>query len=383
MMQRTLLTTLAVISTGALALSSRVGLAVGPTIPVQSSPATTTAPRAKATGQPPTATCPSANTLSNREAARQLLFLGFVDEPDSRLTALGTNGIGGFYLMGARKTDAAIERAKAQLKALASVTPIKGLPAPFVAVDEEGGRVQRLAMLGKLPSAREMAKDPAAGSKVREHAKRLRPLGINMVFAPVLDLDTRATGVISDRSFSGDPDAAWATAKTVADAWSSAGVTPVFKHFPGHGAADGDSHTGLVTTPAWSALQKKDVRPFASAVGDGARVIMMGHLLVPGLTQGSTPTTWTPAAYQALRALAFEGLIITDDLGMGALKAEPTIARRASRALTAGADMVLVSSTAQAEATLNGMEAELKAGTLSRATIDKAVTRVLSQKCGR
>ncbi len=329
-------------------------------------------------------TCAPAASLTNRAAARQLLMLGFTDETDARLNLLARNGIGGFFVMGSRRSQSSIKRAKAQIAAIRSGIATAKLTDPFIAVDDEGGRVQRLTGLGTLPSARELGAQPAADIRAiaKTHANKLRTVGLNMDFAPVLDLDDRDNGVIADRSFSKDPKVAWTGAKAFADGLTDAGLTPVFKHFPGHGSANGDSHKGLVTTPPIAELRKLDLLPFADAIKSGAKVMMMGHLLVPGLTNGTTPTTWTPGAYAELRRMGFTGVIMTDDLGMGALSVEKTVARRASRAIAAGADMVLFATTNGAEQILDGLEADMTSGKLPRARVNDAVTRSLRLRCG-
>jgi beta-N-acetylhexosaminidase len=338
------------------------------------------------TSQPNTipVACPAPASLSDRAAARQLLMLGFTNETETRLTALAKNGIGGFFVMGSRKDTTALAKVRAQVKAIRSGAGQSGLGMPFIAVDDEGGRVQRLTALGKLPSGREMGAKSASDirSLAATHGAKLSQLGLNMDFAPVLDLDGRASGVIADRSFSTDPSTAWAAAGAFSDGLESAGIKPVYKHFPGHGSASGDSHKGLVTTPSIVELRKKDLLPFAAAIKDGATFMMMGHLLVPGLTDRKTPTTWTPGAYQELRNMGFNGVIMTDDLGMGALDAEPTVGRRASRSIAAGADMVLFATTSGAEQILDALEADIKSGVLPRTRVNEAVGRTLKMRCG-
>jgi beta-N-acetylhexosaminidase len=328
--------------------------------------------------------CPSPASLTDRAAARQLLMLGFTKEDDARLALLARNGIGGFFVMGSRRSDASIKQAGSQIAAIRRGAASAKLTVPFIAVDDEGGRVQRFVGLGAVPSARELGAQPA--SKIRStaqaHADKLAALGLNMDFAPVLDLDDRDNGVIADRSFSKDPKLAWAGAKAFADGLTAAGLTPVFKHFPGHGSASGDSHKALVTTPPIAELRKADLVPFGEAINSGAQVMMMGHLLVPGLTSGNTPTTWTPAAYQELRRMGFAGIVMTDDLGMGALSVEKTIGARASRAVAAGADMVLFATTNGAEQILDTLEADMKSGKLPRARVNEAVGRTLKLRCG-
>ena len=328
--------------------------------------------------------CPTARSLDDRAAARQLLMLGFIDETDARLKALAQNGIGGFFVMGSRRSADAIKKAKTQIAAIRAGASSENLTEPFIGVDDEGGRVQRFVGLGALPSARELGARPADDIRAiaKNHAKKLRSLGLNMDFAPVLDLDDRDNGIIADRSFSKDPKQAWTAAQAFARGLTDAGIRPVYKHFPGHGSANGDSHQGLVTTAPITELRKADVLPFKDAIRNGAQFMMMGHLLVPGLTSGTTPTTWTPAAYYELRTMGFSGVIFTDDLGMGALSAENSVARRASRAINAGADMVLYATTIGAEQLLNGLVADIESGKLPRARVNEAVTRSLKIRCG-
>jgi beta-N-acetylhexosaminidase len=340
--------------------------------------------RLEATAAEPVRRCPNPAAMQDREAARQLLMLGFVEETDARLSSLAANGIGGFFVMGSRKTDAGVKRAKEQLGAIRSGVTGAGLYQPFIATDEEGGRVQRFVALGKVPSGREMGKQEvgAVQTIAQTHGAKLSAIGLNMDFAPVLDLDDRTSGVIADRSFSKDPTIAWNAANAFAKGLVQSGLTPVYKHFPGHGSANGDSHKGLVTTPSITELRKTDLLPFAAAIKAGAKVIMMGHLLVPGLTEGNTPTTWTPAAYQELRKMGFTGVIMTDDLGMGALSIEPTVGGRASRAIAAGADIILYATTNGAEKILDTLVADIKSGKLPRARVNEAVAHTLSLRCG-
>ncbi len=229
-------------------------------------------------------------------------------------------------------------------KSLATIT--SGVGPLIVAVDEEGGRVQRLRnVLAVLPSARQLAATQTpeqVRATIAKHAQQMRALGFTMDLAPVADLTDATSGVISDRSFSADPAKATLYVQAYAQGLLDGGIVPVIKHFPGHGRASGDSHQLLPTTPAWAQLQGIDVVPFVKVLGglNGRGVVMMGHLAVPGLS-GDQPATIVPAAVDAARQLRPE-FVMTDDLGMGAITANgrtPPLAAEA--ALRAGNDLIL------------------------------------------
>lgn len=327
----------------------------------------------------------------SRVLERRVLFLGFADETPKRLQDLAHNGIGGFFIMGSRSNAASLRKLQAQLVAIDAGTS-SGSLRPFVAVDEEGGRVQRLKVLGALPSARAMGGLSPAGiaALASAHSAKMHALvptgGINMDFAPDVDLDDRTSGIIADRSFSSSPKKAWTAAKAFANGLATNGILPVYKHFPGHGSASGDSHKLLPTTPPLSELEKHDLLPFKSAItaNPAGLVVMMGHLVVPGLTAANTPASWSPAAYEYLRVtLGLNGMVVTDDLAMSALAAETSYARRAIRALSAGADMVLISTTVSIEKTLDELDVEAAHNPAFREALIAANQHVRAYGCSK
>jgi beta-N-acetylhexosaminidase len=318
---------------------------------------------------------------TSRQKVRQLIFAGFSGESPDSLRTLSKNGIGGFFLMGRVETAADLERAKLQLDAVndgGKVSPV----LPFISVDEEGGRVQRLAAVSREPSARLLgdSSDTAAGEAGSAIGAKLRKLGFNMNFAPDIDTDKRNVGVISDRSFSFNPKTVSSRAQAYAQGLLGNGITPVYKHFPGHGQANGDSHKLLPMTPPLAELEKHDLIPFRSAIANRASVVMMGHLSVPGLTAEQVPTTFTPAAYAYLRNMGFDGLIITDDLGMGALRAGGNIPERAVLAVDAGATMVLTATTIGVRQIADALEGRARTDRLFQSKVDAAYRRILRAK---
>jgi len=320
--------------------------------------------------------------LAPRDRLAQRLVVGTdAAHPDAVVATVRATQVGGVFL-GGNAT------ALLQNSALKRVQAAARLPVA-VSVDDEGGRVQRIdALDGDLPSARSMAKMPV--EKVRDLAqkrgKALAGRGVTVDFAPVVDVgDQPANTVIGDRAFSADPAVATRYAGAFADGLRAAGVLPVLKHFPGHGRASGDSHKGRVTTPPLDQLRATDLRPYADLLAAGPAAVMVGHLDVPGLTDG-LPTSLTRAAYTLLREdYRFDGLVVTDDLGaMKAVTGTFTLPDAVLRALSAGADAALWSSGAQSAAEigtlLGSLEKALADGRLDPAANDRAVARVLTAK---
>ncbi len=337
------------------------------------------------------APAPLTPTGTDRQLLRRVLFLGFADETPKRLTLLAKSGVGGFFIMGSRSSSS-IKSLRAQLAAIDVGAASATASRPFVAVDEEGGRVQRLKALGALPSARAMSLlAPAAITKLAsDHAAKMKTItidprrGINMDFAPVLDLDSRASGIIATRSFSADPSKAWRSANAFAAGLQAQGITPVFKHFPGHGHATGDSHKLLPSTPPLAQLLKSDLLPFMEMIAaPGDHVVMVGHLLVDGLSDGpATPTSMSTKTYSYLRdELRFRGLVLTDDLGMGALSTIPRLSDRVAKAISAGTDMALVATTNGIEAVLDQLEAKMGTDRTLRGAVIRANQNIAAFRC--
>ncbi|MBW0088579.1 glycoside hydrolase family 3 protein [Pseudonocardia sp. KRD-184] len=328
--------------------------------------------------------------MSPRALLAQRLMVG-VDAADPAAAAetVRTSQVGGVFLPG---NATALLRDQA-LRALQA-----GARLPVtVAVDDEGGRVQRIDELdGDLPSARAMS--GMTTDEVRALAvargRALAARGVTQDIAPVVDLGGQsAREVIGDRSFGTDPNDVTRYALAFAEGLREAGIEPVVKHFPGHGRADGDSHAGRVTTPPLDELRSADLRPYADLVGPGAPLatgplpaaVMVGHLDVPGLTDG-LPSSLTPAVYALLRdEYGFAGVVYTDDLGaMKAVTGQYELPEAVLAALDAGADVALWSAGGDPDPILDALEPALAAGTLDAGENTAAVTRVLRSKsvCG-
>ncbi len=270
--------------------------------------------------------------------------------------------------------------------ALATVQEVAQLPVA-VAVDDEGGRVQRFdEIAGSIPSARQMAATLTT-QQVYELARQrgavLRASGVTVDFAPTVDVSSQPDDeVIGDRSFASDPEVVIRYADAFAQGLRDSGVLPVFKHFPGHGRADGDSHAGTVTTPPIAELQGSDMLPYRRLLGSGAEAVMVGHLDVPGLTAPSVPASISPVALAMLRdEFGYGGLVISDDLGaMRAITDRMDLPEAVLTSLAAGVDIALFTTYEPPGEVLDHLEQAVATGVLPQSRVDGAALRVLHAK---
>jgi beta-N-acetylhexosaminidase len=349
---------------------------------VAAAPAPAPAPALPPSSAPaaPAGSCETmAAALPLRAQLAQRLMVGVdANQPSQARQDVATYGVGGVFLSG--KPTALLKSS-----ALASMRAASTLPVA-VAVDEEGGRVQRINQIdGTIPSARVMAKTMTTAQVRALAAKRgrdLRELGITVDLAPDADVSNEPdNGAIGDRSFSNDPDRVAAYAGAFASGLRDAGVLPVFKHFPGHGHGTGDSHDGPVSTPPLASMRKNDLVPYQKLLGTGPEAVMVGHLNVPDLTNG-LPASVSPAAYQLLRdQLGFTGVTMTDDLGaMKAITDSYDLPHAVLDALKAGADIALWTSSADLSSVLDTLQGAVRDGQLSQRDVTDAVSRILAAK---
>ena len=238
-----------------------------------------------------------------------------------------------------------------QLRAL--TTAIRAArPELLISVDHEGGRVQRFRDgFTRLPAMRRLGEgwsaDPEAAKQQARHAgfvlaAELRAHGVDLSYAPVLDLDYGVSSVIGDRAFHRDPLVATELARAVVAGLADVGMRAVGKHFPGHGAVEADSHVAIpVDTRSFDEVWKDDVQPFRLLAGELGGV-MPAHVIFENIEP-------RPAGFSAfwlqeiLRGkLGFEGVIFSDDLTMEGASVAGGIVARAEAAHGAGCDMVLV-----------------------------------------
>jgi beta-N-acetylhexosaminidase len=250
-----------------------------------------------------------------------------------------------------------------QLAALtASIHDLRTPPLP-IAVDHEGGRVQRFREgFTRLPPMRSLGRlwnsDPAAAREAARAtgfvlAAELRAHGVDFSFTPVLDLDHGRSGVIGDRAFHSDPQAVSELAGALVDGLGQGGCAAVGKHFPGHGWAEADSHTDLPVDPrSLAALEALDLVPFERLSKHAMAGIMPAHVLYPevdSLTAGYS-RIWLQDILRG--RLGFGGIIFSDDLTMVGAHGVGGIVERGRKALDAGCDVMLVCNDPRAAAEL-------------------------------
>ncbi|WP_213933642.1 glycoside hydrolase family 3 N-terminal domain-containing protein [Rhodococcus sp. B50] len=348
-----------------------------------SSTTTATATTTEATAAATSATCGDEllARLTLRQKLAQLLNVGVTGAADAQ-AIVESEQIGGIFIGSWTDASMLTDRLVPQVAAQ-SALPL------MVTIDEEGGRVSRVgALFGPDPSARETAQTMTVDETYRmafERGQELKSLGITVDFAPDVDVSSQPDdSVIGDRSFSDDPEIVTQYAGAYARGLLDAGIMPVLKHFPGHGSASGDSHTGAVTTPPIEQLQQSDLVPYRSLVSPEVGV-MLGHLDVPGLT-GGLPASISPAAVDLLRSgayggPAFGGVIFTDDLsGMRAITDTYDITEAVEAAMVAGVNQALWLTTAEVPAVLDHLEQVVADGTLSPSWVDESVRTVTRAK---
>ena len=283
-----------------------------------------------------------------------------------------------------------------QLRALIAELQAQAKTAYFIAIDVEGGLINRLkpkyGFSIDLPSHQTLGAGTAAGTRAAAAASaaELQELGINWNLAPVVDVnvfgESPAIGAL-ERSFSADPDVVTAHAEAFADAHAAAGVIPAFKHFPGHGSAAGDTHLG-VTDVTESYVADDELAPYRLLIEEGyGDVVMTAHIVNRDLDPSGRPATLSRAIVTGLlrEELGFDGVILSDDMQMGAIVEQYSLERAAVEAIRAGVDVVLIAH--QQSGDLNEIyrvkRAILEAvaeGAVSEDRIYESVERILSLK---
>jgi beta-N-acetylhexosaminidase len=277
--------------------------------------------------------------------AGQVIVAGFAagDPPRELLDALRERMLGGVILF-KRNVTAPLEVAR-RVRMLAGAAPEE---PPIVAVDQEGGRVARFGPpILQLPPMRRLGEiDDVELTRAAARAlgRQLAALGVNLDFAPVLDVDTNPRNeVIGDRAFGSDPELVARHGRAFAAGLADAGLLACGKHFPGHGDTLEDSHFDL---PALAhdleRLERVELLPFRAAASELGS-IMTAHILFRALDPGR-PATLSPIVLGGLlrQRLGYRGIIVSDDLEMRAIAERWPAGEAAVLAIAAGCDLLLI-----------------------------------------
>lgn len=327
--------------------------------------------------------------MSLEQKVGQLMMVGFPghDVNDAVAALVRGRQVGGVCLFNRNLADAPqIARLNDDLRALlADQVP------PFIAVDQEGGTVVRVddgnvVLPGNmlLGAARDEALAYQAG---RAQGEDLWRLGFNMNLAPVLDVNTNPMNpVIGVRAFGDDVTLVSSLGAAFVRGQQAARLVTVAKHFPGHGAVDADSHRALPIVRAPASQVKSQLKPFEVAMAAGLDGLMTAHIATPALSGDDTPATLSPRVLGTVlrQQLGFSGLVVTDELEMGAIEGRYGVGRAAVLAVNAGADMVLVPWRPEKKLEVwEALHAAATSGELPRARLDDAVRRILTVKVRR
>lgn len=259
----------------------------------------------------------------------------------------------------------------------------------FIAVDEEGGRVARIANsdffnVASYKSMEDIGKSGDA-SKAEEVGRQiglyLKELGFNLDFAPVADTNTNPQNiVIGDRSYGSDPALVARMVSAQLDGMHDSGIMGTLKHFPGHGDTKDDTHSGYVSIEkTWDELKECELVPFITALPK-ADMVMVSHITAVNVTSDKLPTSMseTMITGKLRNELGYDGVIITDAMSMGAVADNYTSAEAAVTAVKAGVDIVLMPQNL--DEAFNGVMNAVTDGEISMARLDESVMRILKLK---
>jgi beta-N-acetylhexosaminidase len=315
-------------------------------------------------------------TVPLRSLIGRLVFTGFSGTgmtPNTR-HLIRTVGVGGLVIKAYNVTT------RSQLRALSEkIRLVAGHRRILVGVTQEAGVVDHLnGIFPVLPSPQELAsRRPWASRKTGcLLGKQLASVRIDVDMAPVLDVLDRSDAYIGDRSYGRDPDEVASHGAAFIRGIEQAGIFPIAKHFPGLGYVTTDPHMDLPVDPRGLArLQQRDLVPYEAAFDVGVPAVMTAHVLYERIDPGRPASLSRTIGTGLLRErLGFDGLVITDSLGMGGLSGP--VGSRAVRAISAGADMVLLTDPQVVGDVVAALRHALTTGRISRARVEDALQHV-------
>ena len=325
--------------------------------------------------------------MSDADKVGQLLMIGIHGKTlnDDAKFMLNEYRVGGIILF-----DRNME-SKDQVKSL--ITDINktgksaGLTPLFIGIDQEGGAVARMEdQLIKVPPAEELGKEPIeqAVSLAKQSGTELKVLGFNINFAPVADV-----GLTYGRSFSTNPDDVVRYASAVGKAYDEAGLWYSYKHFPGIGKTDVDLHADTSVVPvSKETLLNEDTKVFVDLIKQSkpnTYAIMVSHAMYPQI-DAEHPSSLSKAIITdwLRKDMGYNGVVVTDDMDMGALAKHYTFGDMAVQSILAGSDILLVCHEYEhMQEAYNGLMKAVKDGRISKERLDESVKRILLMKMSK
>lgn len=266
---------------------------------------------------------------------------------------------------------------------------ITGLPL-FLSIDEEGGEVTRIASSGTiqvplLPNMSEigLTENPKEAYQVGVTlGSYLAELGFNLNFAPDADVLTNPENtVVKNRSFGADAGLVSQMVLETLRGMNEQGIYGTLKHFPGHGATEGDTHEGYAyTNKTLEEMLENEMLPFTRGIEENTSFIMAGHISVPNIIGDDTPSSLSKVMITDIlrNQLEYDGIIITDALNMGAIAEKYSSAQAAIKAFEAGSDLLLM--PADFVSAYEGVLQAVKSGEISEERVDESLSRILKVK---
>ena len=325
--------------------------------------------------------------MSDADKVGQLLMIGIHGKTlnDDAKFMLNEYRVGGIILFDRNMESK--DQVKSLIADINKTSKSAGLTPLFIGIDQEGGAVARMEdQLIKVPPAEELGKEPIeqAVSLAKQSGTELKDLGFNINFAPVADL-----GLTYGRSFSTNPDDVVRYASAVGKAYDEAGLWYSYKHFPGIGKTDVDLHADTSVVPvSKETLLNEDTKVFVDLIKQSkpnTYAIMVSHAMYPKIDPDYPSSLSKAIITDWLRKdMGYNGVVVTDDMDMGALAKHYTFGDMAVQSILAGSDILLVCHEYEhMQEAYNGLMKAVKDGRISKERLDESVKRILLMKMSK
>ena len=325
------------------------------------------------------------SSMTLEEKIGQMIIAGFngTTVNNEVATLMNDLNVGGVILFGRN-----IESSE-QLKTLTTdITNLNKDIPPFISLDEEGGRVSRVPKdTKKFPKAKTVGDtndEKYAYENGKDIGYTLKQLGINMDHAPVLDIYSNPKNtVIGDRAFGTNEDVVSKMGIATMKGLEDAGIIPTLKHFPGHGDTAVDSHVGLpIVTKDLNELNEFEFIPFKKAIEKGCDVVMVSHIILNKIDSQNPSTLSKKVVTDILKKdLGFSGVVITDDMNMGAIVQNFSIEEASIKSIKAGVDILLIGNNVETtKSVINEIKSAVENKVIDESRIDESVYKILELK---